>query len=224
MIDWISLKRMTEYALKIKEEMPWIYENFFHQSDHYHIKLINEIYQYVVDYVADEKFSSGRHTYKNIYIIGSWYGLELYQIFNEMRKDHTLEGTEVKFTFIDRNKDFIKAINIMKDILDDPYISTVQAHIEFADIDFSDADLILIPYAEEIMPIQNLNLNATCPIVAAFTHHRYQRVRNRNFSEPIESITDIHMSDLQRKYLQRLGNNDDDWVYTDIVTMDLTKD
>lgn len=224
MIDWVSLKRMTEYALKIKEEMPWIYENFFYQSDPYHTNLINEIYQYTIDYVATEKYSSGRHSFKNIYVIGSWYSLELYQIFNEMRKDHTLENTEVKFTFIDRNKDFTKAIDIMKKVIDDPYIETITADVVFDNIDFSEADLVIMPYAEEIMPIQHLNLNIKCPIVAAFTHHRYQRERNRNFAEPLESITDIHMSDLQRRYLKKLGNNDDDWIYADIVTMDLTQD
>ena len=224
MINWISLKQMTEYALKIKEEMPWLFNNFFSQSDKYHTELIKQIYYYTVDYVAKEKFQSRRHTFKNIYVIGSWYSLDLYTIFNEMRKDHTLEDTEVKFTFIDRNRDFIKAIDIMKGILDDPLIETINADIVFDKIDFSEADLIIMPYAEEIMPIQHLNINATCPIVAAFTYHRYQRVRNRNFSAPIESITDIHIQDLKRKYLKKLGNNDDDYVYADIVTMDLTKD
>jgi hypothetical protein len=233
MIEWDhNARKIADYAMRIREETPWLSENFFYQFSPWHTELIKQIYFYIIDHVAEEKFESKRHTYKNVYVIGSWYGLQLYDMFNEKRKDRFEEGTEVSFTFIDRNRDFIKAIEIMQEVWHDPNskqkgyrkIKAIKADIVFENIDFSDADLVIMPYAEEIMPIQHLNLNITCPIIAAFTHHRYQRVRNRNFSEPIESINDIHMADLKRKYLQRLGPNEVDWVYTDIVTMDLTQD
>ena len=225
MIEWdTNARRLTEYALKLKEEMPWLYESFFYQFDPYHTELIKQIYYYTVDYIAEEKYQSKRHTFKNIYVVGSWFGLQIYDMFNDMRKDQFNDDTTVNFTFIDRNRDYIKSIGYMQEIWNDKNISSVNADVVFEDIDFSEADLVIMPYAEEIMPIQHLNLNITCPIVAAFTQHRYQRARNRNFAEPIESITDIHMQDLQRRYLKKIGNNDDDWVYTDIVTMDLTQD
>jgi hypothetical protein len=161
------------------------------------------------------RFESGKHAFKNIYIIGSWFGLHMYNHFINYRKE---KDCKIKFTFIDRNRDFIKAIDIMSEVWEDKDIKTIKADIVFDEIDFSDADLVIMPYAEEIMPLQYLNLNITCPIVAAFTNHRYQRARNRNFTEPYDLITDNHMENVKRVYLKKLGDVND-WVYSDIVTI-----
>jgi hypothetical protein len=106
----------------------------------------------------------------------------------------------------------------MSDLFEDTDIKSLNADVVFDKIDFSKADLVIMPYAEEIMPIQYLDLNIKCPVVAAFTEHRYQRIRNRNFAEPLELISDVHMENNERVYLKKLGDVDD-WVYADIVTI-----
>jgi len=213
-----DVARLVQYSRRVEDEIPWLYEHFYFQFDPYHVNLIKEIYQYTVDNLAEEHYASGKHTFKNIYVIGSWFGLHLYTHFNTYNKT---SDDLIKFTFIDRNRDFTKAVDIMKEVWDDDNITSITADIVFDNIDFSNADLVIIPYAEEIMPLQHLDLDITCPIVAAFTYHRFQRVRNRNFSDPLDLITDIPMENNKRVYLKKLGEIDD-WVYADIVTLALT--
>lgn len=222
MIDWFTLKKLADLAVKIKEEMPWTYDNFFYQSDPYHVNLVKGIYDYIIENISQHKFESGRHEFKNIYVIGSWYSLELYYYLNERRKDH-ITTDRINFTFIDRNKDYIKILDMLKEIEEDTNITNINADVVFDKIDFSKADLVIIPYAEEIMPIHRLDLNIKCPIVAAFTYHRFQRERNRNFSEPLDIIDDIHVAHTERFYLRKLGDVDD-WIYADLLTIDLNKD
>lgn len=210
-----NVAKLVKYSRRVEDEIPWLYEHFYHQFDSYHVDLIKALYQYVIDHVAETQFESGKHTFKNIYVVGSWFGLHLYNHFIYYRKE---KDVKIKFTFIDRNRDFTKAVEIMSEVWEDPDIKGINADIVFDEIDFSDADLVLIPYAEEIMPLQHLNLNIDCPIVAAFTYHRYQRVRNRNFSEPMDTIEEMDMKDNERVYLKQLGHVND-WVYADIVTI-----
>lgn len=177
----------------IKDELPWLQDNFNYQFDPYHINLIKELYDYC------KKFDN----ITKIYVVGSWYGIHMSEYF----KDKEL-------VFIDRNRDYIKAIKLILGL------DGINKDIVFDKIDFSDADLVIIPYAEEIMPLQHLDLNIKCPIVAAFTYHRYQRARNRNFSEPYDSVMDIPMENNKRVYLKKLGEVND-WIYSDIVTLNL---
>jgi len=218
MIDYNEdVANLVKYSRRIEDEIPWLYEHFYFQFDPYHVTLTKEIYQYCIDEMTEEHYASGKHNFKNIYIIGSWFGLHLYTHFIHHRK----YDIKLKFTFIDRNRDFTKAVDIMAEVWDDEDVKSINKDIVFDKIDFSDADLVIMPYAEEIMPLQYLDLNIKCPIVAAFTYHRYQRARNRNFTEPYDLITDINIENNKRVYLKKLGEVND-WVYSDIVTIDLT--